>query len=411
MINNDIVPEGWVNSRIGEFLEIKYGKGLKESNRKEGKYFVYGSNGIVGKHDAVLTKGATIIIGRKGSIGAVHFSENPCWPIDTTYYSDDFKGISPAYLLYSLKNLTLSELDTSTAIPGLNRQDIYNQIITLAPLEEQKRIVEKVEELIERVNAVKKRLAKASEILKRFRQSVLAAACSGRLTEKWRVTAMGEKAATWQQKEFFELCVLQRGYDLPKSEHKEGPFPIMTSGGIFGHHSEYKAKGPGVLIGRSGSIGKSFYIDENYWPHNTTLFVKDFKGNFPKYVFYFLQGFNFHPFSASTAVPTLNRNNLRGLTISVPHFKEQHEIVDRIETLFNLADFIEERITSAGARAEKLTQAILAKAFRGELVPTEAELARREGRSYEPAFDLLARIKEEYKGEEKRGISRINKNS
>ena len=90
--------------------------------------------------------------------------------------------------------------------------------------------------------------------------------------------------------------------------------------------------------------------------------------------------------------PGLSLDNVRRVAISLPPLKEQNEIVRRVEALFALAESIEARIATAGARAEKLTQAILARAFRGELVPTEAELARREGRSYESGADLLARI-------------------
>jgi type I restriction enzyme S subunit len=90
----------------------------------------------------------------------------------------------------------------------------------------------------------------------------------------------------------------------------------------------------------------------------------------------------------------LGLDDIKSIAIPFPSVEEQHEIVKRVEALFNLAETIERRLEAATKRAEKITQAILAKAFRGELVPTEAELARREGRSYEPALVLLARIKD-----------------
>jgi type I restriction enzyme S subunit len=93
--------------------------------------------------------------------------------------------------------------------------------------------------------------------------------------------------------------------------------------------------------------------------------------------------------------PGFNTALLEEVCIPVPPLQEQHEIVRRVEALFCLADAVERRVADATARADKLTQAILAKAFRGELVPTEAELARQEGRDYEPAAALLARIQRE----------------
>src|SRR5205823_2727044 len=98
------------------------------------------------------------------------------------------------------------------------------------------------------------------------------------------------------------------------------------------------------------------------------------------------------------ALQGVNVEDFRRLPIPIPPLAEQHEIVRRVEALFRLADAIEKRVAAATARAEKLTQAVLAKAFRGELVPTEAELARREGRDYEPASVLLERIRAERAG-------------
>ena len=109
-------------------------------------------------------------------------SDGPCWPIDTTYFIDEFHGLDRQFLFRTLQSLTLSELDTSSAIPGLNRQHVYSKVLPVPPLAEQKR----VEELLAGVNVARERLGRVPAILKRFRQAVLAAACSGRLTEDWR---------------------------------------------------------------------------------------------------------------------------------------------------------------------------------------------------------------------------------
>lgn len=127
--------------RIGEILELKYGKSLPSESRSGTGCKVYGSNGMTGRHEIAITSAPAIIVGRKGSIGEIHYSENPCWPIDTTYYVDSFKdSVIPRWLYHRLKNTNLKALNKAVAIPGLNRNDVYQLEIPLPPPEEQRRI-------------------------------------------------------------------------------------------------------------------------------------------------------------------------------------------------------------------------------------------------------------------------------
>ena len=185
-VSNDELPDGWAPSNLGKIVTLNYGKALPDRLRSGSGFPVYGSNGIVGMHNETQTNGETIIVGRKGSVGAVHYSENSCSPIDTTYFIDDFHGLPAKYWFYFLKSLNLVELNKSTAIPGLNREDAYRLDIQLPPLAEQKRIADKLEAVLGRVDACRARLDRVPALLKRFRQSVLSAATSGKLTEEWR---------------------------------------------------------------------------------------------------------------------------------------------------------------------------------------------------------------------------------
>ena len=96
---SDELPNGWATATLGGLFDFKYGKGLLRENRNgKGSFKVYGSNGVVGVHDKAMTRGPTIIVGRKGSVGEVHFSPEPCWPIDTAYFIDEFPPKSaPTY--------------------------------------------------------------------------------------------------------------------------------------------------------------------------------------------------------------------------------------------------------------------------------------------------------------------------
>src|ERR1700730_10767613 len=115
------LPEGWSEVPLGVLLTFNYGKALREDRRNSGSVAVFGSNGIVGRHDSSLTRAPTIIVGRKGSVGEVHYSGRACWPIDTTYFIDEFRELAPRYVFYALKFMRLSEQEKSSAIPGLSR--------------------------------------------------------------------------------------------------------------------------------------------------------------------------------------------------------------------------------------------------------------------------------------------------
>jgi type I restriction enzyme S subunit len=256
-------PEGWAFPKIGDILSINYGKGLKKSNRNKGTIPVYGSNGMVGQHNSALTKGQTIILGRKGTVGAVNFSPVPCWPIDTTYFIDQFHGLVPRFIFHAMRNLNLGALDTSTAIPGLNKNDIYNQQIPLPPVPEQKRIVAKVEELLGRVNAVRERLAKVKEILKRFRQSVLAAALSGSLTEDWRKRHSAIMPAEVSIREIFSLREKQWEIEIgPEKKYKPPKNPETKSLPDIPESWKYVSSDVMFLFVTSGSRGWAKYYSE-----------------------------------------------------------------------------------------------------------------------------------------------------
>lgn len=127
--------------QLGEVCQFAYGEALKEENRRSGKVPVYGSNGVVGWHDKALTRGATIVIGRKGSIGEVNWSNGPCFPIDTTYYVEKTeRPCDLRWLYYTLLKLDLTRLNKSAAVPGLNRDDAYEQRIPFPDVPQQERI-------------------------------------------------------------------------------------------------------------------------------------------------------------------------------------------------------------------------------------------------------------------------------
>lgn len=124
--------------------------------------------------------------------------------------------------------------------------------------------------------------------------------------------------AKWKKCTLGDLVTFQRGHDLPRTQMKAGDYPVIGSNGIIGYHNAYTTEAPSITVGRSGNVGKPFIYYGRTWSHNTSLYIKDFKGNDPVFIYYFLQTLNLTHYAGGSAVPTLNRNHIHALDVCVP---------------------------------------------------------------------------------------------
>ena len=129
---------------------------------------------------------------------------------------------------------------------------------------------------------------------------------------------LGEIPEGWGIGPLDSVIVLQRGFDLPGTERTPGAYPVLAASGPSGTHNEFMVRGPGVTTGRSGVLGKVFYVAEDFWPLNTSLWVKEFRHSRPAYAFHLVRGLDFAMFNAGSAVPTLNRNHVHTLPTLLP---------------------------------------------------------------------------------------------
>jgi type I restriction enzyme, S subunit len=408
------LPKGWETKKLRELLNFKYGKGLPQEKRcDEGSVKVFGSNGLIGTHDVAITQGPTIIIGRKGSVGEVHLSQESCWPIDTTYFVDEFPGdIPPRYWSYYLKSLHLGQQEKSSAIPGVNREDIYKIEAAVPPLSEQRRIVAKLEELLDKVDACKKRLERIPAILKRFRQSVLAAACSGRLTADWRDSNEKDCSMNWTSTKLGNLTSIvtsgsrgwakyysQNGAIFIRAQNINADYLDLSDIAYVNlpdraEGLRTKVRKNDLLVTITGAnVTKSAIVheelDDAYVSQHVAL-VRPKDTKLSLFLFYWLLSpahgrAQLLESAYGQGKPGLNLDNIRNVDVSVPTDPERYEIVRRVEALFKVADQIEARYAKAKVHVDKLSLSILAKAFRGELVPQDPD--------DEPASVLLDRIR------------------
>lgn len=147
-----------------------------------------------------------------------------------------------------------------------------------------------------------------------------------------------------------DLITLKRGYDLPGKDRIAGPYPVISSAGISGYHNEYKVDGQGVVTGRYGTLGKMYFVEGKYWPHNTALYVQSFKGNDPKYIYYLLSCLGRIRTSDKSAVPGVNRNELHEMAIPAIEDKKLQvairEVLEVIDKKIELNNHINAELES-----------------------------------------------------------------
>ena len=214
-----------------------------------------------------------------------------------------------------------------TTIPNLSQSKLAELPIALPPLTEQKKIAH-ILSTVQRAIEAQERISQTTTELKKALMHKLFT--EGLRGEPQKQTEIGLVPESWEVNRFDSFCVLQRGFDITKKQQRPGDYPVVSSGGVNSYHDEAKVKGPGIVIGRKGSLGTVHYITSDYWPHDTTLWVKDFKGHDPRFVSYLLATLDLKRFDTGAANPTLNRNIVHAETIALPPEDQQAEIGDSL---------------------------------------------------------------------------------
>ncbi|MCT7562174.1 restriction endonuclease subunit S [Aliarcobacter butzleri] len=160
--------------------------------------------------------------------------------------------------------------------------------------------------------------------------------------------------SSWKECKLGDVAFFQRGHDLPKSQMNDGLIPVAGSNGVIGFHDKSTTKAPGITIGRSGNIGTPKFYNQDFWAHNTVLYVKDFKGNDEKFVFYFLNTIDLSGFNSGSAVPTLNRNHIHEIDVKIPPLEEQKAIAEVLSSLDDKIDLLHRQNQTLESLAQTL---------------------------------------------------------
>ena len=365
-----------------------------------------------------LVPGSTVFakIGEAVRLNRRATAVTPCLIDNNVMAVKAMEGVNDRYVHQFLRTVDFGESARSTTVPSLRKGDVEELRFPLAPAVEQKRIADKLDAVLTRVDAVNTRLARVAPLLKRFRQSVLAAATSGRLTEDWYEQNLDKSRAKFALGDL--VVSIDQGWS-PKCEANSAPpdkWSVMKTTAIQALHfypAENKelpydlnprphlalADGD-VLITRAGPRSRAgitcivrgdqpmlMLCDKAYRVRVDRSKIHPQMLNLLLNSPVVLDEIDGMKTGISESGVNLTQAKLRELALSVPHIAEQTEIVRRVETLFAFADRLEARLAQAQAAATRLTPALLAKAFRGELVPQDP--------NDEPAAELLRRLQAE----------------
>ena len=173
-------------------------------------------------------------------------------------------------------------------------------------------------------------------------------------------TRYGKTPSDWTLASLGKIAPMQRGFDLPASELQPGPYPVVYSNGVLEYHCRPMVEGPGVVTGRSGTIGRVHFVENDYWPHNTSLWVTSFRGNDPKFIYYLYSHVGLMKMLSGSGVPTLNRNDVHQYIVAYPSFAEQRAIAEALSDVDGLLRALEELIAKKRAIKKAAMQQLLA---------------------------------------------------
>jgi type I restriction enzyme S subunit len=320
-----VIPEDWDVDATKNLASITTGAKNTQDKNDDGMYpfFVRSQkveriNSYSFDGEAVLTAGDGVGTGK-----VFHYIDGKFDFHQRVYKISNFNEKLDGYFffLYFSNNFLnrIMQMTAKSSVDSVRMDMIANMPIPLPPSLEQRAIAEALSDVDVLITSLDQLITKKLNLKQGAMQQLL--------TGDKRLAGF---TGNWEEKKIADVAPLQRGFDLPNRELKRGNYPVVYSNGILNRHSTYKAKAPGVITGRSGTIGKVTFIEEDYFPHNTTLWVTDFKGNNPKFIYYLYLFLKLERFSTGSGVPTLNRNDVHANSISIPPTSREQKAIAQI---------------------------------------------------------------------------------
>ena len=244
--------------------------------------------------------------------------------------------------------------------------------IVLPPAHEQHAIAAFLDPETGRIDTLMEKKQRQIELLQEKRAALISHAVTKGLDRSAKMKHSGVKwlgniPEHWDVVRFKYCMVLQRGHDLPTDQFIEGTYPVYGSNGVIGYHNQYTTVGPSITVGRSGSVGEVNYIEDNFWAHNTALYVKTFLRAVPQFAYYLLKALDVKYLSEGTAVGTLNRNYIHDLVIPLPSHAEQTGIVLFLDRETARIDALMGKVKASIEKLKEYRTALISAAVTGRI--------------------------------------------
>ena len=240
-----------------------------------------------------------------------------------------------SYLSHEPSQRWIRDHAVGSTMPCLNTSILKQVPLSLPSLPKQRTIAEILDTTNEAIRSTERLIAKLEQANQGLLLDLLTRGIdeNGHLrdSDELRESPVGLVPSSWSVGPLRSYLVLQRGFDITVAEQRSGNIPVVSSSGICSFHDRAMVKGPGVVIGRKGKLGDAYYVATDFWPHDTSLWVKQFKNVVPEFAAVLLKSMRLERFDAATSVPTLNRNFIHPILIAVPPAEEQMQILETLD--------------------------------------------------------------------------------
>lgn len=352
----------WKNGELGDFVTLKRGFDLPQQKREDGQVPIFSSSGITGTHSTAMVKAPGVITGRYGTIGEVFYAAKDFWPLNTTLFVEDFHGNDAKFIYYFLKTLEWSKFTSASAVPGINRNTVHKEIVSLPDIETQRRIASTLSMFDEKIKINTEindnLLAQAQTLYKQF----FPYSVQDDLPDGWRIGTVGEIIEIHDSKR-----IPLSGADRAKMEKKI--YPYYGAASLMDFVDNYIFDGKYLLLGEDGTVVDDAgypilqYVWGQFWVNNHAHILTGRLGYDVESLYMLFKQTPVKYIVTGAVQPKINQANLRSIQVVIPPEHTLREYNDLVEPLFSLFRANEEECKTLTA----LRDSLLPKLMSGEL--------------------------------------------